>query len=112
MNKKYPAGLFIVGFISNIFGKFFFLFFPAVILIIIGIWIKSCFIIGLGLLALDIILSFIEQLRIKKTVHYSDDPNFAEFQAAVLSKDWQSNIKSMVEDKINENLEDDEQREI
>lgn len=107
MNNKYPTDLFIIGFISNIFGRFFFLFFPAVILLIIGVWIKSCIIIGLVLLTLDIILSFVEQLRIRKATLSSDNPNFTEFQDLILSNDWKNNIINMVEDKINEN-EDDE----
>lgn len=111
MKKKYPVSLFMIGFISNIIGRFFFLFFPAVILIIIGIWVKACLIIGLGLLGLDIVLSFGEQLILRNATLNSDNLNFTEFQDAILSKDWRNNIKNLVEDKISNNQDNDEQEE-
>ena len=56
---KYPAKLFWIGFFMNIV-KNLFLFFPAIILLIIGIWIKGCLILGGVLLILDIIISLVE----------------------------------------------------
>lgn len=109
MEKKYPLSLFIAGFITNIFGRFFFLFFPAVILLFIGIWVKVCLMLGLALLALDIALSFIEQLILRNVTLNSDNPNFAEFQDAMLSENWRDNIKNIIEGKISENQDDDEQ---
>lgn len=107
MKKKYPVSLFIVGVISNMIGRFFFLFFPAVILIIIGIWVKVCLIIGLSLLGLDIVLSFIEQLILRNTTLNSSNPNFTKFQDAILSEDWRNNIMNIVDDKTSENKDND-----
>ena len=110
MNKKYPLSLFIIGFVMNIFGRFFFLFLPALILLIGGIWSKVSLYIGIALLVLDVILSFIEQLRIRNTtLEDSENPDFKEFRDAVLSPDWKNNIKNMVEDKIKD--EDDSSEE-
>lgn len=111
MKEKYPVNLFMIGFISNIIGRFFFLFFPAVILIIIGIWVRACLIIGLGLLGLDIVLSFGEQLILRNVTLNSDNPNFKEVQDAILSEDWKNNIMNIVEDKISNNQDNDEQEE-
>ena len=101
MKNKYPVSLFITGFVLNLFVRFFFLFFSAVILLIVGIWIKNCRIIGLILLTLDMIFSFVAQLRIRKVTLCSKDPDFTEFQDAVLSEDWRENIQTMLEDKMN-----------
>lgn len=109
MEKKYPVSLFIFGFISNVVGRFFFLFFPAVILIIIGIWLKVGLIIGLSLLGLDVLLSFAEQLNIRNATMKSDNPNFKIFQDAILSKNWKNNIMDILEDKISEDQDNDGQ---
>lgn len=72
-------------------------------------WVKVCLIIGLGLLGLDIVLSFVEQLHIRNATLNSDNPNFTEFQTAILSKNWKDNITSIVENKTNENHDNDDQ---
>ena len=49
MNKrKYPSSLFIIGFVTNVLFHFFWLFVPAVILLIVGIFIKPCLYIGIA----------------------------------------------------------------
>ncbi len=113
-NRKYPASLFIIGFITNIVFHFFWLFVPSVILLIIGLFSETCLKIGSALLFLDIVLSLIEQIRIRRTcLEESDNPDFREFQDA-LSKDgnWSANIRELVERKIsnsqNENRDDNE----
>lgn len=103
MEKKYPKDLFWIGFITNIFGRFFFLFFPTVVLLIIGIWNKTCLVIGVFLLLIDVIVSFIEQIRIRKATLESNNPNFDEFQEAILSDNWRDNIKDIVDEKIEDN---------
>lgn len=103
-NRKYPTSLFIIGFIMNIFFRFFWLFVPAVALLIVGIFAKPCLYIGLALLILDVILSLIEQIKIRNTfLKDSDNPDFQEFQDA-LSKDgdWTSNLGELLEQKLSE----------
>lgn len=110
MKNKYPVDLFIIGFISNMIGRFFFLFFPAVILIMISSCVKVCLIIGLVLLGLDILLSFTQQLNIRNTTLNNNDPSFAEFQTAILSKNWKNNIKNIVENKIIEHHDEGDRK--
>ena len=113
-NRKYPTSLLVIGFITNIVFHFFWLFVPSIILLIIGLFSKTCLNIGSALLFLDIILSLIEQIRIRQTcLKESDNPDFKELQDA-LSKDgnWVENIGELVErkraDSQNENRDDNE----
>ena len=101
-NRKYPIGLFITGFITNILFHFFWLSIPCLILLIVGIFVKPCLYIGLAVLLLDIVLSLIEQIRIRKAfLAESDNPDFKEFQDA-LSKDgdWRENMGEFLNQKI------------
>ena len=97
--RRYPFSLFLIGFITNILFHFFWLFIPSVILLIVGIWVDWCLYAGLALLGIDIILSFVEQLKIRQTMlSDSDNEQFSQFQDAV-SRDGNvfENIKSFVE---------------
>ena len=91
-NRKYPTSLFIIGFITNILFHFFWLFIPCIILLIVGIFVKPCLYIGLALLLIDILLSLIEQFRIRQA-----------FQNA-LSKDgnWRDNIGELLNQKMSD----------
>ena len=103
-NRKYPTSLFIIGFVTNILFHFFWLFIPCVILLIIGIFVKICLYIGLALLLIDIVLSLIEQFRIRQAfLEESDNPDFRAFQDA-LSKDgnWKDNIGEFLNQKISD----------
>ena len=103
MNKrKYPRDLFFFGFFSNIVFYYLWLFIPAVILLIVGIFVRICLYIGLAILLFDIILSLIDQLNIRKEfLTESDNPDFREFQDA-LSKDgnWKDNIDELINKKL------------
>ena len=103
-NRKYPTSLFIIGFITNILFHFFWLFIPCIILLIVGIFVKPCLYVGLALLLIDILLSLIEQFRIRQAfLEESDNPDFREFQDA-LSKDgnWRDNIGELLNQKISD----------
>ena len=105
MNKrKYPKTLFIIGFITNILFRFFLIFASSVILMIVGIFVKPCLYIGLALLFLDIILSFIDQMRIRRAfLTESYNPDFQEFQDA-LSKEgnWKENVGELLSKKLSD----------
>ncbi len=103
---KYPVNLFWIGFFMNM-TKNFLLFFLAIILLIVGIWVKWCLILGLALLALDIIISLVEQIQIRNTTLNSDDPNFKEWQEAILSPNWKDNIINLTESKMENSDEED-----
>ncbi len=111
MNNKYPTSLFVVGFITNLLFRFFWLLIPSVILLVIGIFVKPCLYIGLIVLLLDITLSLIEQIKIRNAfLEESDNPDFNAFQDA-LSKDgnWKENVKDFVNQKILDNQNEDEE---
>ena len=103
-NRKYPTSLFIIGFITNILFHFFWLFIPCIILLIVGIFVKPCLYVGLALLLIDILLSLIEQFRIRQAfLKESDNPDFQAFQDA-LSKDgnWRENIGEFFNQKMSD----------
>lgn len=98
--KQYPLSLFLFGFLLNILFHFFWLFIPSVILLIAAIWVDWCLYAGLTLLGIDIIVSFIEQMKIRQAMlSDSDNEQFCKFQDAI-SKDGNNfeNIKNFVED--------------
>lgn len=102
MGRKYPFKLFLTGFLLNLFVKFFFLFLPCAILLVMGIWSKICLYMGALLLVTDILFSLFEQMKIRKTVLKNNDLNFREFQKAVLSHEWENNVKDFAETKISD----------
>ena len=113
-NRKYPTSLFIIGFMTNILFHFFWLFIPCIILLIVGIFVKPCLYVGLALLLIDILLSLIEQFRIRQAfLKESDNPDFQAFQDA-LSKDgnWRDNLNDFLNEKMsgpeNQEESDDE----
>ncbi len=108
--RKYPLSLFITGVLTNMVFHFFWLFIPCVIVFVLSFFFKSLSSVGLLILAIDLILSLIEQLKIRKAfLTDSDNPDFKSFQDA-LSKDgdWTKNIKDFVESKIEENTENED----
>lgn len=99
---KYNRKLFWMGFGLNIIRKI-----PLVLIAavfgIVGIWVKPCLYVALAIMLIVLIGSFIQQVNIKHTVEHSDDPNFAPFQEAMTSDNWQEELKRIVEDKIDKN---------
>ncbi len=108
-DKKYPASLFVIGFIMNLTKNFLF-FYPGLILLFIGIWSDVCLKLGLCLLLADVAVSLIEQIQIRNTVLNSDNPEFEKWQNAMLSEDWRENIQNIIESKTDE-TDDDETEE-
>ncbi len=100
--RCYPFSLFLIGYITNFLFRFSWLFIPSIILLIIGIFVDWCLYAGLALLAIDIIASFVEQMKIRKTIlSDSESEDFQKFQNAVL-KDGNvfENIRSWTENAI------------
>ncbi|MBQ3182969.1 MAG: hypothetical protein IJB24_04750 [Clostridia bacterium] len=104
-DKKYPASLFVIGFIMNLTKNFLF-FYPGLILLFIGIWSDVCLKLGLCLLLADVAVSLIEQIQIRNTVLNSDNPEFEKWQNAMLSEDWRENIQNIIESKTDETDDD------
>ena len=107
-NRNYPISLFIIGFITNILFHFFWIFIPCIILLIIGIFVNPCLFIGLALLLIDIVLSLIEQLRIRQAfLKKSDNPDFRAFQEA-LSKD--GSRKDHIDELLKQKMSDSQNK--
>ena len=101
MERKYPTQMFWLFVLTNFLFHFFYLSVPGIILCIIGIWAKPCLWIGLAILGLDVILSIIEQLRIRKAaVTPSDNPEFNELMDAFCSPDGLEAVRRIVDAKI------------
>lgn len=100
-----------IGLIINIVLRFIGLFIPSICLLVIGIFIKPCLYIGLILFIIDVIISLIEQFRIRKTfLADSEDSEFQKFQVSVSKgKNWKNNVMDFVEEKIKEdNIKEDQ----
>ena len=101
MERKYPTQMFWLFVLTNFLFHFFYLSVPGIILCIIGIWAKPCLWIGFAILGLDVILSIIEQLRIRKAaVTPSDNPEFNELMDAFCSPDGLETVRRIVDAKI------------
>ena len=101
MKRKYPAKMFWFFVLTNFLFHFFYLSLPGIILCIVGIWIRSCLWIGLAILLLDLILSIIEQLRIRKAaITTSDNPDFNAFMDAFCGPEGLAAVKKLADEKI------------
>lgn len=88
MERKYPAKLFWLFVLTNFLFHFFYLSLPGIILCVVGIWVKSCLWIGLGLLLLDLFVSIVEQMRIRKAaVTRSNNQDYNELMDALCGPD-------------------------
>lgn len=97
--KKYPFKLFLIGVITNIFFHFSWLFVPSVVLLIIGVFVKPCLYLGLIILLIDIILSIIEQLKIRNALLNSENNQIKGFVEALGKEgNWMENVKNWVDD--------------
>ena len=96
------GNLFLVGFILNFF-KNCFLNILMLLMLFLGIWFKPCLIIGLVLLAINLILSFVIQLKIKRAMKQFDSAigadarNFTDFTSEDNRTQYSNNYG---EDKI------------
>ena len=101
MERKYPTKMFWFFVLTNFLFHFFYLSVPGIILCIVGIWVKTCLWIGLTILGIDVILSIIEQLRIRKAaVTPSDNPEFNELMDAFCSQGGLEALGKVLDEKI------------
>ena len=93
---------FLIGFILNFF-KNCFLNILMLLMLFLGIWFKPCLMVGLVLLGVNIILSFILQLRLKraiKTFDNSVNEDARKFGEILKDDDWMQKTRNYTEDKI------------
>ena len=107
---KYPASLFWSGVALNILRSFLWLV-VSTVLLILGNKTPWCGIAGLALLFLVVAIAIVKQLSYRRAVLHSEDPAFADWQAAMLSPDWEDNVKDMVQRAMNDEIEVDEEDE-
>lgn len=101
MERKYPAKMFWLFVLTNFLFRFFYLSISGIILCIVGAWVKPCLWIGLAVLSFDLILSNIEQLRIRKAaVTPSDNPEFNALMDAFCGPDGLDAVRKIVDEKI------------
>ena len=101
MERKYPTKMFIFFVLTNFLFHFFYLFVPGIVLCIVGIWSKTCLWIGLAILGLDLVLSIIEQLRIRQAaITPRDNPEFNELMDAFCGPGGLKAFGKVLDEKI------------
>lgn len=98
---QYPASLFWSGVALSILRSFLWLIISTVLLLV-GRTTPWCGAAGLAILALVVAVAIVKQLSYRHTVLHSKDSEFADWQAAMLSPDWEENVKDMVQRAMND----------
>ena len=98
---QYPASLFWTGVAISILRSFLWLIISTVLLLV-GRTTPWCGAAGLAILALVVTVAIVKQLSYRHTVLHSKDSEFADWQAAMLSPDWEENVKDMVQRAMND----------
>ena len=107
MERKYPQKMFWLFVLTNFLFHFFYLSVPGIIFCIVGIWIKTCLYIGCAVLGLDLILSIVEQSRIRNAaVSHSENPEFNELMDAFCSPDGLQAVGKVLDEKIKSTPDD------
>ena len=104
MKRHYNWKLFLIGFLMNTV-RLFFIVIPALILLVVGIWVLPCLYIGFALLAIALIIALVQQLAIKHTAETTDDPKLVPLAEAVCSDDWKERTIEWTKQKIQEQKE-------
>ena len=101
MERKYPAKMFWFFVLTNFLFHFFYLSLPGIILCVVGIWVKPCLWAGVAILLLDLILSILEQMRIRKAaVTPSSNPEFNELMDAFCGPGGLDGVGKVLDEKI------------
>lgn len=101
MERNYPAKMFWFFVFTNFLFHFFYLSLPGIILCVVGIWVKSCLWVGLAILLLDLILSIVEQMRIRKAaLTPSDNREFNELMDAFCSPGGMEAFGKILDEKM------------
>lgn len=101
MKRKYPFKLFLLMVLLNFTIRHFYFFLPGVILCLVGIGNKLCLALGLALLLVDLIVSVVEQLQIRKaSLEESDNEEFNELMDAAFASDDPDAFRKIIEEKM------------
>ena len=100
MIRKYSLKLFLIGLFLHFTAVYFYLFLPGIILSIMGIGNEKCLAVGLAILLVDLVLSFINQLRIRKiALQESDNQQFNELVDAALDPNSPKTLDEIINEK-------------
>lgn len=86
--------------LTNFLFHFFYLALPGLILCIVGIWAKTCLRIGLAILLLDLILSIVEQMRIRKALLTSTNPDVKDLVDALCGPGGLEDFGKVLDERI------------
>ena len=110
MKRKYPAKMFLLFVLTNFLFRFFYLFIPGTVLCVVGIWSQTYLYVGLAVLGLDLILSIVEQVRIRNAaVGQSENPDFNEMMDAFCGQGGLRAAGKMFDEKLGFNHVDESQ---
>lgn len=98
---QYPASLFWSGVAISILRSFLWLIISTVLLLV-GRTTPWCGAAGLAILVLVVAVAIVKQISYRHTVLHSKDSEFSDWQAAMLSPDWEENVKDMVQRAMND----------
>lgn len=101
--NKYPAGLFWLGFLMYIVSDVL-LFSVSVIMLVTGIWHEWALYMGIVLFGINVIYSFIQQLRLRRALNKSGDTDHAKWKTAMLSKRWLKKVDEVLEANAKERI--------
>ncbi len=91
---KFPPGLFFMGLFTTFVARNLLFFAMGLVLMIVGIWNPWCFMAGLSLLIMDLLLSLIQQLRFRHRVMHSPDEKMRALRDAIQQKDWRAGMQA------------------
>ena len=91
---RYPAGLFFLGLFTNFIARNVLLLALGLLLLVVGLWNRWCLLAGLSFLAMDLLMSLVQQLRFRHTALTSTDPKLKDLQDAIASGDWRSGMQA------------------
>ena len=98
---KIPS-FYIVSFLTSFFKRLY-LWVPAIVLCIIGIWSHTCLIIGISLFVADLLWALIENVKMIKLLNRSQNPNLMQFADALKKEDWHEEIIRIVDERTADN---------
>ena len=107
--RKYPTKLFVIGFLFGVIIYRFYLFVPSIILLIAGTFVKPCYYIGCLILLIDLVISFIWQVRIRNLVlNDNDNPDIQKFQDAFTEGNPNENLINTINEIIESSVDDED----
>ena len=109
MERKYPPKIFWISVLTNCLFRFFYLFWPGLILSLVGIWVRPCLWAGFALIALTLIVSVIDQLRIRKALLTSTHPDVTELMDILSGPEGIRGVKTWADKRITPDLPGEEE---